>query len=286
MSYILPLYRDPKGYFPFRSVASAILADKRFLAAPTPMPDTLSLDEFNELPDHSRDGVAPWVVHTGMLSQHWPAYWVSPDLFSACEQTDPPPDVRLPREGLLFMLPLDRAKQHIGGLLGVSDGSQYSEVFGYTAAYGVVRRGNVWVFFSVYDMGQMWMRNYVDLNLYTSVRFASDLPHGTPTWGIGGHKIIRTVLNLVAVMNARPQLIESREPIRTVTLRGEKRKLYQPAFFGRAYRLLKERGTGTHATPRLHCRRGHFRNQPCGNARSERKTIWIEPTWVGGVADA
>jgi hypothetical protein len=37
---------------------------------------------------------------------------------------------------------------------------------------------------------------------------------------------------------------------------------------------------GTHASPRSHWRRGHWRNQPCGEKSSERKIVWIKPVLV------
>jgi len=40
-------------------------------------------------------------------------------------------------------------------------------------------------------------------------------------------------------------------------------------------------GNGTHASPRLHWRRGHVRRQPYGTGRGQRKLIWIEPVLVG-----
>ncbi|MEM9814969.1 MAG: hypothetical protein AAF827_00945 [Cyanobacteria bacterium P01_D01_bin.6] len=39
---------------------------------------------------------------------------------------------------------------------------------------------------------------------------------------------------------------------------------------------------GTHASPRTHWRRGHYRRVAIGEGRNERKTVWIEPTLVNG----
>ena len=41
-----------------------------------------------------------------------------------------------------------------------------------------------------------------------------------------------------------------------------------------------EPGEGTHASPRPHWRRGHFRRVPCGHGRAERKLVFIKPTLV------
>lgn len=59
--------------------------------------------------------------------------------------------------------------------------------------------------------------------------------------------------------------------------------LFEPRWIGRNYRLpvVSGSGIGTHASPCIHWRRGHWRNQPHGQASSERKMIWIEPHIVG-----
>lgn len=48
----------------------------------------------------------------------------------------------------------------------------------------------------------------------------------------------------------------------------------------RAPRVAREAQGGTHASPRVHIRRGHVRKQRCGVSWSEYKTIFIEPTLV------
>ena len=38
---------------------------------------------------------------------------------------------------------------------------------------------------------------------------------------------------------------------------------------------------GTHASPRMHWRRGHFRRQPIGTGLIDYKIIWLEPCLIG-----
>ena len=72
------------------------------------------------------------------------------------------------------------------------------------------------------------------------------------------------------------------------------REFWSPNVIGAKYKFKREvptivdgkfvtgqRATGTHASPRLHWRRGHYRNQAFGHQRKERKTIWIEPCLIG-----
>lgn len=38
---------------------------------------------------------------------------------------------------------------------------------------------------------------------------------------------------------------------------------------------------GTHASPRAHWRKGHFRHQACGQRLTSRRLVWIEPMYIG-----
>ena len=96
------------------------------------------------------------------------------------------------------------------------------------------------------------------------------------------------------VMNARPELVERGKLLRRVVKSDKVREFWSPNIVGPRYKLKREvprivdgkfqtapRGaTGTHASPRMHWRRGHTRQQPYGPERKERKGIWIEPMLV------
>ena len=95
-------------------------------------------------------------------------------------------------------------------------------------------------------------------------------------------------------MNARPQLVERGALLKRVGKAGNAREFWSPNVIGAKYKFKREtarvvegrfvvqqREHGTHASPRLHWRRGHYRNQPVGPGRKERKTIWLEPCLIG-----
>ncbi len=92
---------------------------------------------------------------------------------------------------------------------------------------------------------------------------------------------ISLVLNALLVMLERPQLVVHG------AFRGKRSRkgaeFWTPNIVGKEYRAASAHSAssepGTH--PRLHWRRGHWRNQPFGPARHERKYLWIEPTLVG-----
>ena len=103
----------------------------------------------------------------------------------------------------------------------------------------------------------------------------------------------------ILAMNARPQLVEKGKLIKRVGKAGSEqaREFWSPNVIGARYKFKREvprivhgkfeqatREGGTHASPRLHWRRGHYRNQPVGPGRKERKTIWLEPCLIGAEA--
>lgn len=97
-------------------------------------------------------------------------------------------------------------------------------------------------------------------------------------------------IKLVLVMNARPDLIESGNPLKTIKSPAHKGRveLWTPNFIGRHYRLRRSErvieesdATDKRSSPRAHWRRGHYRRQRHGPQLQAIKTVWIEPVFVG-----
>lgn len=111
-------------------------------------------------------------------------------------------------------------------------------------------------------------------------------------------------------MQARPELVDAAKMLKSVPAKGDKprREFWAPNIIGARYKLKREvpkavkglpfqfqpesgavppqgRCIGTHASPRLHWRRGHIRQQPYGPGRKEKKTIWIEPCLIGAIEE-
>jgi hypothetical protein len=100
-------------------------------------------------------------------------------------------------------------------------------------------------------------------------------------------------------MHAKPELVERGKLLRRVGKGDKLREFWSPNIIGPKYKLRREvprivhgqfvhapgREGGTHASPRMHWRRGHFRQQAYGHERRERKTIWIEPMLVGATQE-
>ena len=96
------------------------------------------------------------------------------------------------------------------------------------------------------------------------------------------------MLKLLVVLNTRPELVEHGQCVRPERIkhgRVKHHELWSPNLIGWRYEAAVERGgNGTHASPRLHWRRGHIRRQPHGPGRGQRKLVWIEPVLVGAGA--
>lgn len=105
-------------------------------------------------------------------------------------------------------------------------------------------------------------------------------------------KVISLVGHILLAMNAVPEQIEPPTVVFPVREKIQKQTpkhkwTWQPHFLGRKYRWDREKVSqgGTHASPRLHPRVGHWRHQLIGPRHEDRslrqhKVIWIRPTLV------
>lgn len=112
--------------------------------------------------------------------------------------------------------------------------------------------------------------------------------------------ISKILFNAFLAISARPDLLTKGQRDKVVKgTGGQKIEYWTPNVIGEHYRAKREAGAdearavvaggavgtaGSHASPRLHWRRGHFRNQAYGEQRRERKVIWVEPMLVGAEA--
>lgn len=94
-------------------------------------------------------------------------------------------------------------------------------------------------------------------------------------------------MRLLLLLNARPDFIGTSRQIRKASTNPKKPStdLWSANILGENYKLRTDASAshpaGTHASPRLHFRRGHMRNQRHGPNRALSKLIWIEPMLIG-----
>jgi hypothetical protein len=87
---------------------------------------------------------------------------------------------------------------------------------------------------------------------------------------------------VLLAMNARPELIS--KGVNTGKKLKHGKSVWTPNFIGNNYKVeTKNSNQESSYSVRLHWTRGHFRQQPYGKDRLERKTIWIEPFISGSL---
>jgi hypothetical protein len=237
----------------------------------------------------------------------FPMLFVAPELLAAISQTDAPAstdwrEIKLPYPAGALMLPQ-------GALRHPTDGAVDFIGWARIEAGSPLRFGDGYQAIALdHDAFIVWtgLRQAMSYPLLDTALNASTHPtigggqaltgvHTKPTregvfelpLAAGEEEFLaqlrRIAFNTLLALEARPNLQSS--PGRRVGThtKGVKREIWEPTIIGRGYRIARERhaATGTHASPRVHWRRGHYRRQAFGPSRTERKMIWIEPTLVG-----
>jgi hypothetical protein len=228
---------------------------------------------------------AIFFIADGLVQHNVPTYWASRDIVEASAATDLPAELcfselKLPLPAILFMLPENAIKAPgTEGLswIGFSEFPEGAVGFGSgnsTTAYSMVLRRD-----------EPLSQNEDKVAFYQSPVDGSDWSSFLTTEDTGVHRLLTKIgVNLLMIMSSRPELSEVGTPVESPLTPDGRRpdnKLWSPNWIGRTYRhASRAEPDGTHASPRMHWRRGHWRHQPCGPNRSERKDIWIEPCLV------
>jgi len=97
-------------------------------------------------------------------------------------------------------------------------------------------------------------------------------------------KLAALTFGTILALTARPDLLTPATHTNTIFNKksGKRTEFWSPNIVGKHYspRKAPTGEPGTHQSPRMHWRRGHFRNQHYGPARSQIKMIWLEPQLV------
>ena len=101
--------------------------------------------------------------------------------------------------------------------------------------------------------------------------------------------MLRLAMNAAYYMANVERSVE--ETVRLVTRKaGDKKpELWSPRWIGKGYARKQIIGgvpAGTHASPRMHWRRGHWRTQAVGEGRKDRRRVWIEPILVNATRES
>jgi hypothetical protein len=218
------------------------------------------------------------IVADTLSSLLMPTYWVGREMVQAAENTLPPEDLcvddlMMPLSAMIFLLPE-------GTLIG-DHGEDSSWIAVARVPELVVLTSNiqrVTIALQVSPGSSLSCHEGGNIETEVTEKYGADA-------GIFARKMMRLAITFVMLMSARPQLVETATPHdATIPTTGKaSRKLCAPNWIGRTYRVHREESLGgTHASPYLHWRRGHWRHQAHGPGRSLRRDILIDPILVGG----
>lgn len=260
---------------------------------------------------------------TAVLGQKysWPTYFVSEEFISAVAATNPPEnctleDINWPLEFMLLCLPTAWVSRYLDGVCTFPFLTVAHQPRGVTkTGMGEIE--------AVSDMALFTFPLFNDTPvavgygawqpLNRNVNSFQDAPFLQPPADVTLERvpdfITKTALTpeqdkmiatrmgnlavkLLLVLNSAPEYLERESsPARTAKIsKGVevKSELWNPNWLGRRYRAIRDSAApvdGTHASPVMHWRMGHMRNQPWGAGRAKRKLIWIQPVLVKGTTD-
>lgn len=251
-----------------------------------------------------------FVIGLAMGVADWPLYWVGRDMLIAAMASDLPDDidiadVKWPRDAMTFMLPLETLRDG-NGYIEFLTIARHTEPLDEIDAILAKNSGTPKFCHSYAGfafIGSFHSSEAYNLSTYKLAGSLASIPTRTlearpedrPAYDLTGvdfHKaqqsvanITKTAINLMLIMQARRELISGGGAIKKVKAKkkGQSRAtLWSPLWIGKDYRFQTEKhsGEGTHASPRLHWRRGYWRNQAWGERHLLRRLRWIEPCLV------
>jgi hypothetical protein len=96
----------------------------------------------------------------------------------------------------------------------------------------------------------------------------------------------KLLLQTLLYLQLKPDAVSSTPPSSQQSGNGFRKKgdphqPLEPIWIGKDYKPQRiKHPQGSHASPRLHWRRGHWKRVPVGEGRQGRKWVWIEPTLI------
>lgn len=230
-----------------------------------------------------------------MQAYDYPLYYVSKNLIEALKRTEPPADTRwdsltFPFPGLVFMLPR-------GSVLETLDGSSIFCAGIYqspTKPERIMVPGiNSYIdakddhlnLISVFWISESCVTGYASFDKGNKLHLAKWASENVNRNYTDGYEMTNDELlcmvdivgNLLLVMSARPEIVESGGSTGKTFKSGL--PLHQPTFIGRKYEIIRKtpiQSTGAHFTE-LRWRAGHMKRQHFGIKNQETKIIFVDP---------
>lgn len=205
-----------------------------------------------------------------------PAYWVSQELLTALMQSEIDVEIDSLHWAIktgMFMLPL-------GVITSPEDRSIHTIFWYYDAADQIL-------YWAATDGGSFFCRKFQINDNLKKVTYADAQDYNPQVITSFNEYLQAIFLRLILIMECRPDLVDTESQTISVNkgfAKDKARNFYEPLWIGKNYAIkrdMEDKG-GTHASPRVHWRRGYLRNQPYGQGRQQRKLVWIEPVLVMG----
>lgn len=235
-----------------------------------------------------------------------PTFFVSRTLLEAVEMSDPPSDlpfseIKMPFSGLTFVLPIGTGVISPSGeevsfisIGRLERGRSFLPAPRSTSAapcnilfigFGASAPSPVWAC-SLSDIdgsaaiGKLRVSTQMDPEPCIKAQDNSTLVSMDDAENEFCRRVNWMAVGILLAMTARPELIERGRLLKKA--RGNRRELWSPNVIGRGFRAAgrEAREDAAGISPRMHWRRGHFRNQACGKGRTERRVAWIEPCLI------
>jgi hypothetical protein len=218
----------------------------------------------------------------------FPTLFVEKELLAAVIRTEPPSDtkwedMKMPYEAGLLCLPVGMLRHPTDGAVNFlawarflpDEGSPFSK-FGvwtvltecptYPTMYSLLRSDLNPYISSIPEINPHELHE-IDIPLSTDEESFLD-------------KCRAVIFGTFLALESRPSLISYGRKVGVH--KKSRREIWEPNVIGRGYRIIRLPGeTGTHSSPRMHWRRGHYRWQPFGAGLKQSKRIWIEPMLIG-----
>lgn len=273
---------------------------------------------------HTHNVAAESVIDALLYASRVPTWFVGAELFEALLDTEPPSnfrfaDIKWPAPALLFMLPIEPCrrvfKRNITSLAigraAIGDTVLLPKVPGLPKCHEITiarRNTDRDVLFHM-KADAFWLDGTPDGGYSHRVPFddkttlAELEPDQNMVYDTEAHKEPDDLLQITRLSYLAMQLLlilgmeqadmqTGGEMVLPGLTKGKKETkevirpaLFRPRWVGEHYRRPKAPPQGGHhASPVLHLRCGHWRQQRWGPALTMVKAVWIEPTWVNAAA--
>lgn len=254
-------------------------------------------------------------VFAKLVPYQVPVYYVAESLCEALSMTAPAEgmmlsDVKFPMPALVFMIPTAFSHKFFGRQVNYIAAATFRAgeelpspgtiLAGKMQSVGVAGEQMI-LYYEAVEPDTGLISNYnsntptnrlVSDVYHDDIRYNGELVSDEQTFdpkadGEFSNRVFSFVIKLLSVMAVRPTYTETGECLRAAKMKHgrERDALWAPNYVGRAYKTQRaDKGAGaggTHASPRLHWRRGHMRKQLYGEKRALSKIIWLEPCLVG-----